>query len=286
MIGLDQDSVIITANVFNPGFVGASMFAIAKARLYNGLGWSVPFYQGLNGTLAPPVVLDQNPNTYLLVAPAYASPGGNTLLKYTLTNSAYPAGQTLSGPTSIAGPITYQIPPDADQLGTSAKLDTLDGRFENHSTQLGNSIWNVHCADLGGGTSFAWSWWYEIDTAANTVLNSGNMVASADSDDFMPHITVNTIGDVFVVWTASSPTIYSQMRISGKQVSDVSNNLGPGSLVRQSSTYYTGFRWGDYQTIDVAAGPNWGNPKVAFAVGEYVTGTNFWRTRISRVVMP
>jgi hypothetical protein len=58
-VGQDQDAIIVTANVFDPGH-NAWMFAIAKALLYNGVTFSVPVYTGLCGTLAPPVVLDQN----------------------------------------------------------------------------------------------------------------------------------------------------------------------------------------------------------------------------------
>src|SRR2546426_3423520 len=62
-LGFDQDAVIITANIFNippigsTTFKGADLFAVAKARLYNGLSFSVPVYRGLAATLAPPIVL-------------------------------------------------------------------------------------------------------------------------------------------------------------------------------------------------------------------------------------
>ncbi len=286
-VGNDQDSVFITANVFDPDFVGATLFAVAKARLYNGLDFSVPLWQGLNGTLAPPVVLDQNPNAYLLAAPAYIEPGSRVITKYTLSNSSRPDGQTLAVSTIIV-PLQYFIPPDGRQPGTTETLDSLDGRFGNWSTQNGDSIWNAHAMTFGSGAR-AWSYWYEFDTLADTVLNSGNMVAANNSDDFMPHVTVNTDGDIFAVWTASAgdPNGFAaQMRISGKQVEDVNNDLGSGTLVIQSPSVYLQGRWGDYQCVDVASGPGWGNPRVAFAIGEYASGTNFWNARITRMVSP
>src|SRR5207248_11740303 len=52
-LGMDQDAVLITANILNGNtFLGADFFAVAKARLYNGLGFSVPVFTGLVGTLA------------------------------------------------------------------------------------------------------------------------------------------------------------------------------------------------------------------------------------------
>ena len=51
-LGMDQDAVLFTANIFNGNsFHGADFFSVAKARLYNGLGFSVPVFTGLVGTL-------------------------------------------------------------------------------------------------------------------------------------------------------------------------------------------------------------------------------------------
>ena len=82
---MDQDAVLFTANIFNGNnFHGADFFAVAKARLYNGLGFSVPVFTGLVGTLAPPIVRDQNSSTFLIAAP----PSGTTFSKYTATNTS------------------------------------------------------------------------------------------------------------------------------------------------------------------------------------------------------
>ena len=84
-LGIDQDAVLFTANIFNgTSFHGADFFAVAKARLYNGLGFSVPVFTGLVGTLAPPIVRDQNSSTFLIASP----PSGTTFSKYTATNTS------------------------------------------------------------------------------------------------------------------------------------------------------------------------------------------------------
>ena len=294
-VGHDQDSLIFTANIFAPSFVGASMFAVAKARMYNGLGWSVPWWHpafgsGLDGTLAPPVVLDQNSKTFLLAAPPYVSPGGTAITKYTLTNSSRPDAIALSSST-INVSTAYYIPPDGRQLGTTATLDSLDCRFGNWSTQIGNSIWNTHSINFGG-SPWAWAIWYEFDTVSNTQLNRGSMIGIGGYDDFMPPIAVNRFGDIFAVWTSSSPSVYARMTVSGKRASDVSNSLGPGTIAAQSTTFYDVSpaggteRWGDYQCVDVDAGETWGNPDRGHAVGEYVTSNSSWRSRIAKLRFP
>src|SRR5207253_2277842 len=109
-LGMDQDAVLITANIFNGNtFLGADFFAVAKARLYNGLGFSVPVFTGLVGTLAPPIVRDQNASTFLIAAP----PEGTTLSKYRATNTSK-TPTTLVGPVNISVP-AYTVPPSAHQ---------------------------------------------------------------------------------------------------------------------------------------------------------------------------
>lgn len=296
-LGQDQDAIIVTANVFDAGF-SAWMFAIAKALLYNGVTFSVPLYTGLCGTLAPPVVLDQNPNAYLICAPAYLSPGGTAMTKYTLSNASTPGGQTLTAST-IHSDVTYLIPPDAPQPVVGYALDTLDARFGNWSTQIGDALYNTHCIGTGAG-AFAVNRWYEFDTVNDTVVNADFFWATSNSNDFMPHIAANTEGDIFVVWTAVDPDplppvgdgFHAQMRISGKEAADLDNFLGPGAVVVTSPTWSSlqdsvgRFRWGDYQSVDVYAGPGWGDPNVAFAVGQKIKSNTRWGSHISRIRFP
>ena len=195
-LGMDQDAVLFTANIFHePGDVpaGADFFAVAKARLYNGLGFSVPVFTGLVGTLAPPIVRDQNSSTFLIAAP----PSGTTFSKYTATNTS--KGTTLTGPVSITVP-SYSVPPAAHQPGTTKLLDTSDSRFVNASTQSGNDLWQTHTIALGG---FPAPKFYRLNTSTNTVSQSGFYFASATSDDFNASIAANDAGNCFVTWTST-----------------------------------------------------------------------------------
>ncbi len=104
-LGMDQNSIILTANIF-PEFT-ASMFAVAKSRLYNGLSFSVPVFTGLMPTLAPPIVLDQNDKTFLIAAPYNSA----ALKLYTLENSSSPTGIKLSEPADCMFRFTTFRPP-------------------------------------------------------------------------------------------------------------------------------------------------------------------------------
>ena len=254
-LGIDQDAVLFTANIFNgTSFHGADFFAVAKARLYNGLGFSVPVFTGLVGPLAPPIVLDQNSSTFLIAAP----PSGTTFSKYTASNTS--KGTTLTGPVSITVP-SYSVPPSAHQPGTTKLLDTSDSRFVNASTQSGNDLWQTHTIALGG---FPAPKFYRLNTSANTVSQSGFYFGSATSDDFNASIAANNGGDCFVTFTSTDASVgrNAQVRLSGKLSADAGIAAGPTAFT--GVTFYAPSadnpeRWGDYSavTIDPLGGGAW-----------------------------
>ena len=273
-LGMDQDSIIITANIFDASsnFKGADMFAVAKARLYNGWGFAVPVFTGLEATLAPPIVLDQNANAFLI-----AAPGGNTLKLYTLTNSSRPNAINLSGPVDV--PVdAYEAPPAAPQPNTNAMLDTLDGRFVNASTQVGDSLWQVHTVNLVG---FAAPKFYQINTATDTVVQGGFFYASGSSFDFNASIVANVDNDVFLTWTTTDPPAgtNAQVRFSGCDHNDGPCFPGPGTAVFTSQASFGGFRWGDYSAVTVDPS----NPRQAWLVNEDITANGDWGSRIDAI---
>ncbi|WKZ15924.1 MAG: hypothetical protein QY317_01200 [Candidatus Jettenia caeni] len=276
-LGMDQDSIIITANIFGPtAYRTTRMFAVAKALLYNGLGFSVPIFSGLKGTLAPPIVLDQNNKSFLVAAVT----SGTTITKYTLENSSR-ANPTLTSST-ITVP-SYSLPPNAQQPNTTALLDTSDSRFINASTQSGNSLWQVHTINSGGLPKPKF---YEFNTSTNTVAQSGFFSASANSNDWNATITANTTKDVYVIWssTKQTATTHAQVRFSGRRSTDPAGVIPSGSVLFQSTTFYkpTGTdpeRWGDYSAVTVDPI----NPLKAWIVNEKINTTTTWGSRIGQI---
>jgi hypothetical protein len=275
-LGMDQDAVLFTANIFNgTSFHGADFFAVAKARLYNGLGFSVPVFTGLVGTLAPPIVRDQNSSTFLIAAP----PSGTTLSKYTARDTS--KATTLTGPVSITVP-SYSVPPAAPQPGTTKLLDTSDSRFVNASTQSGNDLWETHTIALGG---FPAPKFYRINTSTNTVSQSGFYFASATSDDFNASIAANDAGDCFVTWTSTDVSAgrNAQVRASGKLSAGAGISAGP--TISTSPTFYhpssdNPERWGDYSAV--TTDPL--NAANAWLVNEKInSGGLLWGSRIVRI---
>jgi len=235
----------------------------------------------LAGTLAPPIVLDANTNTYLVAADA----PDNKVTLYTLTNSA-----TSPALSSATIPVTdFTLPPDAAQPGTTATLDTLDGRFVNVSTQTGNSLFQVHTINIGG---YARPRFYEFDTVNRTVIQSGTFSRSSASYDFNASIAANSSKDVFVTWSATDPgnSINAEVRFSGRLHGDTSGVIpSPGSLLYGSATFYnvTGSgvqRWGDYSAVSLDPADATG--LTAWIVNERILSASSWGSRIGSIKLP
>ena len=279
-LGIDQDAVLFTANIFPAagGFAGADFFSVAKAQLYNGLTFSTSIFTGLDATLAPPIVGDQNASTFLIAAP----PSGTALTKYTATNTSHPSFTRLV--RSIVTVPAYGIPPDARQPGTAQLLDTGDSRFVNASTQNGTDLWQTHTINLSG---FPSAFFYRINTSTNALKQSGFYHASATSNDFNASITANTTGDCFVTWTSTNAGagLNAQVRFSGKLSADA--QIPSGAAGFTSPTFLTGNfdpnlgieRWGDYSAV--ALDPS--NEATAWLVNEKINSSSLWGSRIIHI---
>lgn len=278
-MGMDQDAVMWTANIFGAdnSFKGADMFVLPKARIYNCLGWGTVMFTGLAGTLTPPVVLDQNDYTFLV------SPQGSVIYQYALANSSrYPPSLFLWGFVPIP---PYALPAPAAQLGTTAVLDTLDGRFVNVSTQTGDSLFQVHTIDLGG---FPTPRFYEIDTSSSAVIQSGYFFKSDTSDDFNAHIAANASRDAFVTWSSTCPTCPNQAQVlfSGRRSTDPPGQMAAASVLATSSVALTGNtaggnlqRWGDYSAVSIDPF----NPLRAWIINEKINSASVWGTRFGQI---
>ena len=296
-VGQDRNAVIFTANFYDSldNFIDARMFTVAKFLLYNGPGQTLTphVFIGLVGTLSAPIVLDTNPNTYL-VAPD-SGVNVNTVTIYTLTNSAAnPPTLNSANPDHITVP-TYSLPANATQPGTRALLDTSDARFVNAGTQIGNSLFQVHSISRSPTTQAgAICRFYEFDTVNNTVIQHGDFSRSGTSFNFNVSIAANRHQDVFVAWSATDTNTNAEVRFSGRLHTDPPGVIpSPGSLLFGSATFYRfpgdpvgNQRWGDYSAVSLDPADPSGT--TAWIVNERIpTNSNVtWGSRIGRIRLP
>ena len=272
--GVDNKSILITANIFasDSSYSGTDLCVVSKSSLYSGKSASGKLFSQLDGTLAPPIVLDTSSKS-CFVATSYFT----QIVLYTLTYKG-------SSPrlTKSAIPITtYSLPPDASQPGTAALLDTLDGRFVNASTQNGKSLWQVHTINENGRPTPRW---YEFNISNKTVTQSDTVNASSASHDWNASIAANKKGDVFVTWSSTDVTAgtHAQVRYSGRRKTDTSGMIDGGEALFTSSTYYAPSggsveRWGDYSAVTIDPS----NTSRAWIVNEKINSTSQWGSRIT-----
>lgn len=289
-LGLDRNAIIVTGDFYDLDtgyYVDSRMFPVAKSQLYNGQSFTLNLFTGLDGTLAPPIVLDVNPYSFLMTADVYTYDNYVTL--YALQGSATDSPVVYTNYIPVP---TFALPPYALQPGTTNVLDTLDARFENASTQIGNSLFQVHTVDYSG---FPTPRFYEFDTLNKSVIQSGIFFRSLTSDDFNASIAANRYKDVFVTWTSTDPTnnVNAQVRFSGRLHTDPPGTISSGSLLYGSTTYLSGEpsdwdpsvqRWGDYSAVSLDPADPRG--ATAWIVNEYISTTNLWGSRIGRISLP
>jgi hypothetical protein len=180
----------------------------------------------------------------------------------------------LSGPVDIAV-ADYGYPPDASQPGTGYLLDTLDTRFRNASSQVGDNLWQVHNIYSDGRSACKY---YRIKPSTNQVVQSGIFTASSTSHDFNPSIIANAEQKAFVTWSSTDPVngLNVQQRVA---VKDSSSALMSGGVSGYTSPTYLTWsdgnvaRWGDVSSISLDRSTVW-------AVNNSVIRTGLWGTHV------
>lgn len=292
-LGQDQDTIIVTANIFNAAgtlYLGSRVYTFAKAVFYNGLaGIFVIFNAGSTGTITPPIVLDQNADAFLI-----SNINSTNVNLFRLTNGSRGLDATLTNLAGIPVP-AYGPPPDAPQptQGTcnaaNNLLDTSDTRFVNASTQIGDRLFNVHTINVGGSATPKW---YEFDVegaGAKTIIQSGTFFATGTSHDFNASIAANSARDVYVTWTATDPPAGTepQVRFSGRRSTDPAGVIAaglslfntPNGLCYDAGAGTGPERWGDYSAVTVDPL----NALRAWVINEKLNSNTVWGTRIGRI---
>jgi hypothetical protein len=236
-------------------------------------------------------VLDQNKDAYFVAANNF------TQLHLYRGDDLSNAGEATIVLQSLIDVPNYAVPPSAPQPGTTDRLDTLDRRFVNASTQFADSLWNVHTINLAG---FAAPKFYQIDTegvGVNTLKQSGFFFESGTSHDFNASIAANTLNEAFVTWSSTDATNanvffrhQARVRVSGRQPVDPLGVISPGSSLRTSPAFYNPStsvveRWGDYSAVslDPTAVVGCAANRRAWINNETIINAANWGSRIARI---
>ncbi|MCH8032275.1 MAG: T9SS type A sorting domain-containing protein [Bacteroidetes bacterium] len=283
--GVWSDGYYFSANRFAGGFQGTYAGVMERDKMLVGdpaqmVIFSVPssisaslLPADCDGTTSPPIGA---PNYFV-----QAFAGGLDVFELQV-DWANPGSSTFTGPlaitTSSYGPVNG-IP----QMGTSNLLDDLSFRLMQRLQyrNFGTHETLVACHTINSGGGRAGMRWYELRNSGSWSLYQEGTYAPADNiHRWMGSIAMNASGDIALGYSASSSTIFPDIRFTGRKDGDP---LGVMTATEEVIFSSSGFqsplsRWGDYTTMSVDP-----DGQTFWYTNEYqpFSGQFNWRTRIA-----
>jgi hypothetical protein len=283
---LSSTNLFCCAPSFN-SYTGSVAYAIPKAPVYAGAGFSFPAF-GVSFSTAPVTTSGTgkkaSATTYWL-----ASVPGSGYNLFRMTNSANPGSTALALQASISSP--FNAPSRrVNQPGTTQTLDPLDGRID-WAPEIGGSgfIWFAHGIDIAGFPGIRYG---AISVTSNTATVA-EAFHSSSSDDFNPSIGVTpTTGSQVFIWlnwayTDTPNGVATSDTVNGVLPGGGVPNLTSGDLVLVNGfTTTTNFRFGDFSSVEIdpkAVSLTCPAGRDAELAQEYFDSSQQWVTRIARV---
>jgi hypothetical protein len=290
-LGQDRTALLSSSNNFrlnaSGGFnyINSAVFAIPKARVYSGLGFSFSSF-GVGFSTAPVTVtgipIASTTNSYYL----RSIPGTGYQL-YRMANSAGP-GTTLTAQAVASSP--FAAPPRrVRQPGTAVTLDPLDGRIQSSPYQDEGFVWFTHGQNISGFPGVRYG---AISTASNGVT-AANAYRTGSSDDFNPSIGVADAGaGVIHLWlnwayTDTPAGVATSVTVDGvKPGTGVPALIGTGRVLVIGARTSSNTRFGDYSSVAIdptSASASCPAGRTAVVSQQYFQGNGQWITRLGRL---
>jgi hypothetical protein len=287
MIGVSDDKVVVAWNDytgtngdFGGTFTGQETWVEQKSDLLSGVAAHAESF-GPDNTrfrVVPVRMLSSSPSAYVtyLVPPGTAGDPWRLAI-VPITGTPLSKNVTWSG-------VRLQIrlmqePPGATQPNGAPRLD-VGGPWIRSAVWKNGTLWaaaNDGCDLVGDGVLHDCILLISADTTGNapTIVSDGDINISG-TDLFYPALTLDRDGNMYVVFTESSSTVYPSVAISGHGVTDPPNTVIKVQIVEAgagsydcSDCLYPGkdvLRWGDYS--GAATDPS--DPTIAWLAGEYM----------------
>ena len=295
------DGYYMSMNVYNStgtSFIGPQPFVFDRAKMLLGQAATFQTTGNLGSSIDPILPADLDGST---LPPANAPatfvrwPGAGAYQTYhyhadwtTPGNSTFTtfASPVAAGFTELC-PLTRSCVP---QLGSSSNLDAIADRlmfrltyrnFGDHESVVGNFTVNS-----GGVAGIRWFELRGVTVGPETVYQQSTY--QPDSTwRWMGSAAMDRNGNIAIGFSASSSSIYPQLRYAGRLAGDPLGTLAQGEATLFSGTGSqtgTSNRWGDY--ADLTVDPV--DDCTFWFTSEYysVTSQFNWRTRIGAFTMP
>ncbi len=291
-LGVWPDGYYMGANRFTSTFQGPAAIVFDRAKMLTG---QTATYQAFNlsstyGTLLPSD-LDGARLPPSGAPNVFASKGTNLLRLWKFhVDWANSASSTFTGPANLTTASFNNLCTTSrscvPQPGTSVGLDGLGDRlmhrlaYRNFGTY--QSLVANHGVNAASSGTTAGVRWYEVRNPAGTASIYQQGTYSPDATHrWLGSVAQDSAGNIAMVYSASSSSVYPSIRYTGRLVSDALGTMpqGEGTLIAGSGSQTgTANRWGDYamMTIDPT------DDCTFWMTTEYMptTGTASWSTRI------
>ena len=201
--GYNFRRLVVTSNNFpTAGSSYGTLLSINKIALHGTAVVTGRCFRPISGNSTPAVQGDAGTSMIIL---STGSGSGTVLGRRRLTAGAATTNDTLTTLSSIN--ITdWTAPPDAVQPN-GQKLDTLDGRFQSASKQIGSVIWNVHAIRSGNVSRVRL---YKLSTSGTTPLFVKSLFTTScggsNQHTFNPSLDTNSAASGSPLFVTTSRT--------------------------------------------------------------------------------
>lgn len=279
-VGYDEQAIYLTSNQFTStgSYNYVKIRIIKKSDLYANTAGAVNWKDLWN-------IKDASGNTVFGTRPARMYGASSSF--YFVSRSPYVTGTyftlyklvnplTTPSMTAVNVPVTaYSDPDDAQQLGSTQRIDGGGSYIRNEPVYRNGKLYLVHAVRSGTGGSSSAVRYVAVDVNSNTVIEDKSMGAEGYFH-FYPALEVDKDENIVMTYTRSSSSEYAGAYYTTKPVSSI-NPTGSKLLKAGSGYYYKTFggdrnRWGDYNGawIDPA------DQSKIWIFTEYVASTNTW----------
>ncbi len=257
-LGVDAQGVYVTYNMYTLPIGSSSTFKncqiviLKKADINSGTGTYNRVYTPDGASNA----FTLQPGTTLgCVGPGNIAYFGETSLYSSTTIRLWavsdPIGTpVLSSAASITIPDNGGYISGAPQSGTSITIPTVGMRTQGNAFWSDSTLWFCHTAGGSAGRSIIY--YYRIKTnnyptGTPSLLESGGLDGGTGVWNLQPSIGGNAKGDVCIIFTQSSSSIFPTIMFFGRPVG--ATCWEPPQTLKVSSNYSNSSRWGDFATV-------------------------------------
>ncbi|HLX12240.1 MAG TPA: T9SS type A sorting domain-containing protein [Bacteroidota bacterium] len=246
-LGYDNSAIYLGANQysFSGSYKYSKVRVLSKAQLYSGATATYTDFTNLknaDGTSAFTVkagrMLSSSASEYLI----NTEPGGGSYVTLWRIDNA-PTAPTLTRVATVSV-AAYGVPPSARQTG-GGSVASGDCRTQDMVMQNG-VVYEAFTESYGSHrTSGDGCRVLEVSTTGTKLFDNSYFVSGVDR--YYPAVSVDATGNLFMVFSESSPTEYAADYQTGMKTTET--GIETASLVKSGTSKITSGRWGDYSGI-------------------------------------